>query len=373
MPEKHIQEDKKMKFRKTAAGLLSAVMIAGCAFVLPAETNPFVTVSEAASKLNAPENITATSDSSSVTIEWDEVDGADGYVLYRYSASKKAYIPVDSFEDTTCTVNDLKSGTTYRFRIAAYKLKKGKKAAQKQSEMIKIATEKMPGPTNVTGTVASNSIKLKWDAVEGIGAFRVYCMEDGESDYKLVGTSKKNEYNVTGLKPETIYHFKVESLLKSGSSYRAQGLSSVCTTKTSKAAQLSIDDFYIYESNGKEHKLSQFAGKPIVVYFWTRDGYTVERNLDCFNQLVKRYGDEINFVIINCEGKSLLSYVKKYISDLQLNMPMYYDWTLNGLDKQGTNITPYLMVIDGEGNIVKTMNSVINNDTITKLVEKVVL
>ena len=176
---------------------------------------------------------------------------------------------------------------------------------------------------------------------------------------------------MTGLKPETIYHFKVESLLRSGSKYKAQRMSAVFTAKTKQPAQLNIEDFYIYEVNGKEHKISQFAGKPIVIYFWSRNGYTVEPNLECLNKLSKKYGSEINFVVINCEGKSLLNYVKKYISDLKLDMPMYYDWSLNGLDKQGTNITPYFMVINGDGNIVKTMDSVINNDTLTRLVESV--
>ena len=49
----------------------------------------------------------------------------------------------------------------------------------------------MPGPTNITGVEASNSISLRWDAVIGIEAYRVYCMEDGESEYKLFGTTKK--------------------------------------------------------------------------------------------------------------------------------------------------------------------------------------
>ena len=358
-----------MKLRKTAAGLLSAVMIAGGAFALPAETNPFVIVSEAASKLDAPDNISATSDSSSVTIEWDEVEGADGYVLYRYNASKKTYIPVDSFEDTTCTVNGLKSGTTYRFKIAAYKLKKGKKAAQKQSEMIKIATDKISGPSNITGTGAAESVNLKWDTVKGIEAYRVYCMEDGGSEYKLSGTVKKNEYTVTGLKPETIYHFKVESLLRSGTKYTAQGMSAVFTAKTKQPAQLKIDDFYIYEADAKEHKLSQFAGKPIVVYFWVRQNPTAERDLTCLNSLYKKYNSNVNFLIINCEGKSLLKQVKKYIAEHELTMPMYYDWTLKALEKQGNIVTPHLMALNADGELVKTFTGALYNDVIIKTVD----
>ena len=361
-----------MKFRKTAAGLLSAIMIAGCAFALPAESNPFVIVSEAASKLKAPKNITATADISSVTIEWDEVDGADGYVLYRYSAPKKTYIAVESFEDTTCTIDGLASGTTYRFKIAAYKEKKGKKAAQTQSEMIKIATDKISGPTNITGTGASNSIKLKWDGVKGIEAYRIYFMEDGGSEYKLSGTSKKTEYNVTGLKPETIYHFKVESLLKSGSAYKAQGMSSVFTAKTNKPAQLTIDDFYIYEENGTEHKLSKFAGKPIVVYFWVRQNPTAERDLACLNSLYKKYGSDVNFLVINCEGKSLLKQVKKYLAEQNLSMTIYYDWTLKALEKQGNIVTPHLMAINADGELVKTFTGALYNDAIIKTVELVV-
>lgn len=361
-----------MNIRKTAAGVLAAVMVAGTAFSLPAEINPFVAVSEAATKLNAPQNITAAADISSVTLEWDEVDGADGYVLYRYSAAKKTYIAVDSFEETYRTVENLDCGTTYRFKVAAYKEKKGKKAAQKQSEMIKIKTDNMPAPSNITGTGTSNSIKLKWNGVDGIEAYRVYYTDHDSNNYKVFGIVKKNECNVTGLKTETIYHFKVESLLKDGSKYKPQGISAVYSAKTSAAAELKVDDFYIYEADGKEHKLSQFAGKPIVIYFWVRSNPTSERDLACLNSLYKKYGDSVNFIMINCEGKSLLKQVKKYLDTQKLSMSMYYDWELRALEKQGNIVTPHLMAINGNGELVKTFTGALYNDAIIKTVELVI-
>ena len=364
------QEDRYMKFRKTAAGLLAAVITAGCVCSIPAETNPFVIVSAAAKKLSAPEITKSEADETSITLEWEEVEGADGYVLYRYSAAKKTYIATDSFAYPEYILENLEPGTVYRLKVAAYIDKNGKKAAQKQSKMIKISTAKLSGPSEISASASSDSVKLSWDSVYGIDAYRVYLYNEASGEFVKYKTVLKPECIVTGLKNETKYTFRIDSVIKKGSAYKAQGSSETFSVTTNKPAELKVPDFYIKEADGKEHKLSHFAGKPIVIFFFEYDEVNIERDISCLHSLYKKYGDQINFIPINCNNKSLLKYVKKFIEDQKLTFTVYYDWDLSALDKQEKTVVPYFMAINKNGELIKTYGGGIYNAVMIEYTEK---
>ena len=125
--------------RKAFRGILSLTVIAFLAAVfigIPVK-------SEAATKkLSAPKIISKTADDSSVTIEWKAVTGADGYIIYKYNSKTKKYKSCGTVgaSVTSYEIAGLKSEKTYKFKVAAYVIKSGKKSAQTKSKVIKIKT-----------------------------------------------------------------------------------------------------------------------------------------------------------------------------------------------------------------------------------------
>ncbi len=63
---------------------------------------------------------------SSITLEWDKVEGAKGYRLYKYNSSKKKYEAVKTTSKLSYTVTGLEASTKYRFRVRAYYKADGK-------------------------------------------------------------------------------------------------------------------------------------------------------------------------------------------------------------------------------------------------------
>lgn len=79
--------------------------------------------------------------SSSVTLEWTEIEGAKGYKLYKYNSEKKKYQAVKTTSELTYTVGDLEASSTYRFRVRAYYKVDGKTKWCSYSDTLKITTE----------------------------------------------------------------------------------------------------------------------------------------------------------------------------------------------------------------------------------------
>ena len=100
-------------------------------------------IGNAATKLSAPKITGTVSSEKTITISWKAVKGADGYKIYKYNSSKKKYKECGSVDaDSPCffEVTGLKSGKTYKFKVAAYVEKSGKKTAQKKSTVKKAKT-----------------------------------------------------------------------------------------------------------------------------------------------------------------------------------------------------------------------------------------
>ena len=74
-------------------------------------------------------NVKATTKASSVTLKWSKVSGVTGYQVYRYNTTLGKYVKLGtvkgaatvSFQNTK-----LKKGTTYRYKVRAYKTENGK-------------------------------------------------------------------------------------------------------------------------------------------------------------------------------------------------------------------------------------------------------
>ena len=115
---------------------LAIVLFAVCIVLKPENVN-------AASKLAAPKITGTFSSEKTITISWKAVKGADGYKIYKYNSSKKKYKECGSVTaDSPCffEATGLKSGKTYKFKVAAYVEKSGKKSVQKKSSVKKAKT-----------------------------------------------------------------------------------------------------------------------------------------------------------------------------------------------------------------------------------------
>lgn len=344
-----------MKFRKLLSLAMAAAVISGYTPIL--ETTSFsdgivLEVSAASNdKLDAPKGIKTTSTTNSITLQWNKVSGADGYRIYKYDAAQKKYVKYKSVLGTTCTISGLKSYTKYNFKITALVKENDKYQAQEYSEKITAVTKKLAAPTNVSTNANYSSVDINWSSVKNADAYRVYQYDSAKKKYITVKTTSATNYTVKSLTPGKTYKFKIAALVKNGKKYYVQTLSNVFSATTSAKAELQTKDFTVYDKNNNEVKLSDFAGKPIVVNIWASWCGPCRSELPYFDTMYSELGDDVVFMMVNdTGGRETKDVAKKFVKDNGYNFPLYFDKNASGA--YSVNAIPTTLFIDRDGNLV---------------------
>lgn len=153
-------------------------------------------------KPNEVDNLRVTSKTtSSVTLKWDKVTRADNYRIYRYDSSKSEWIHVSTVSGTSKTISNLKSNTSYKFRIRAW-YESNERSYLGDSEYITVKT-KNAGDTVVSENGISAE-KAKEIALEraGVKASSVKYIkvtkdkDDGVYIYEVEFETASYEYDV---------------------------------------------------------------------------------------------------------------------------------------------------------------------------------
>lgn len=144
----------------------------------------------------AVEKLTATATKASVTLKWSKVAGADGYRVYKYNSSTKKYESVKNVTATSVKLTGLKSGTTYKFRVRAYK--KDGDTIYGEYSSVKQVTTKLSAPSKVTSKGGTTSVKLTWSKSRGADGYRIY-YKSGDSWKTLVKSVKGTTYTLKDL------------------------------------------------------------------------------------------------------------------------------------------------------------------------------
>ncbi len=165
-----------------------------------------------------PTTITASSTTNSVTVTWNAVSGATGYVLQLGKMEEDEVVGYDDFPTTglSYTVTNLHSITRYYYRVKSKNAAGEGSPSPVASLVTKIPTPKPtppPPPTTITATSTANSVTVTWTAVSGATGYVLQLgkMEEDEvvgyDDFPTTGLS----YTVTNLHSITRYYYKVKS------------------------------------------------------------------------------------------------------------------------------------------------------------------
>ena len=152
-------------------------------------------------------------DTNSVTLTWDKVHTAMGYIIYKYDNAKQAYVRMDKLTENTPTykISGLKQGTEYKFAVLSYKFYEGKTCYGERAVGIKTKT-KIPAVTGLKVEAASPvSIRLSWDGMADASGYIVYQYDEQTGEWIRVEKITDTVYSVKGLTAGKQYKFAVEA------------------------------------------------------------------------------------------------------------------------------------------------------------------
>ncbi|MEE0741561.1 MAG: hypothetical protein U0M21_04725, partial [Emergencia sp.] len=163
--------------------------------------------------LEKPDVDKGNSGSGKPMLTWEEVNGADKYVIYRSGYSNGTYTKMYTTTKTSYTNTSAKSGYTYYYKVVAVSEKN--QNANATSEIIgqKCLTS---GLEVTNGNASSGKPRLSWEKVDGATKYEIYRSGYSNGTYTKMYTTTKTSYTNTSAKAGYTYFYKVKAISEDG-------------------------------------------------------------------------------------------------------------------------------------------------------------
>ena len=156
----------------------------------------------------------------SITVSWDKIVGASGYIVYRATSQNGKYSVVKTIQSghTVSYKNTkLKTGQKYYYKVIAYRTVNSKKIYSEYS-LIKtiIPAPIAPKMKNVKKSGAK-ALKLNWGKVAGASGYEIFVSTSKNGKYKKITTITKGKivtYTNGKLKSKKTYYYKMRAYTK---------------------------------------------------------------------------------------------------------------------------------------------------------------
>ncbi|MCL1891354.1 MAG: polysaccharide deacetylase family protein [Coriobacteriia bacterium] len=190
------------------------------------------TQATSATKLPAPENVTAKKKSgSSIKVAWGKVKKAKQYSVYRSTAQNGTYKEIASLKGRSFADENLARGKTYFYKVKALG------DTSKQNSKLSVATTgttlKLAAPQSVVvSNVSPTKLKISWQAVDGAGGYEVYRLSLETGLHEPLATTKELSHSDGDLVPLQRYSYRVRAYT---STSKPEYHSSFCKAVSQKA------------------------------------------------------------------------------------------------------------------------------------------
>lgn len=133
------------------------------------------------------------------------------------------------------------------------------------------------------------------------------------------------------------------------------------------------EDFLVQDINGKDVKLSDFYGKPIVLNFWASWCPPCKSEMPEFNQVYNELNGEVQFLMINQTdgGRETIEIASEYIKSQGFNFPIFFDTKLDAAYTYNVTGIPATFFIDKEGYIISQVKGSISKGTLLDNIQKI--
>lgn len=161
--------------------------------------------------LQVPSVATTPTGYDSVYVFWNAIPGASGYQVYRSLTESGAYTLISTTGSTCFTNTRLNTGTTYFYKVCAYRNTGSAKAAGNLSASSP-ATPYLDAVTGPSAGMASvTGVKVSWNAVNGRSGYEIWRSTSPDTGYALIKSTTGTYLNDSNLAPNITYYYKIRA------------------------------------------------------------------------------------------------------------------------------------------------------------------
>jgi len=220
----------------------------------------------------------------SIKISWDKVDGATGYVLYRYSPAAQGYVRLRVLKTVYFTDTGLSTGMEYSYKVRAYTAADTNIYGLPSKALKAMPVPSVPGHFKSFWT-SDTGDNLNWASVPGATGYVLYRFNPAAGAFERIKVTTAKAYTNTGLIKGTTYYYKVRAYRHVSETNIYGNPSAKLAVKAGKRAAPSV---IVYNGN---------RNRAEIAFTFDDSGYRLGKMLDTCN----RKGIKATFFLLSGE------------------------------------------------------------------------
>jgi thiol-disulfide isomerase/thioredoxin len=131
-------------------------------------------------------------------------------------------------------------------------------------------------------------------------------------------------------------------------------------------------DFTVYDADGNEVSLADFAGEPVVINFWASWCPPCKAELPDFEAAYKEVSD-VRFLMVNLTDgqRETQKTADDFIADSGYTFPVYYDSAGSASQVYGISSIPMTLLVDADGYVRGYAVGMIDEETLRSGIERI--
>ena len=132
-------------------------------------------------------------------------------------------------------------------------------------------------------------------------------------------------------------------------------------------------DFTVYDREGNAVKLSDYAGKPIVLNFWASWCGPCQIEMPDFQEKFEALGEDVQFLMVNMTdgARETVDIASAFIEEKGFTFPVLYDTDLDAANTYGAYSLPTTYFIDSQGSAIARATGAIDGDTLQRGIDMI--